>query len=85
MNYPRALSDHLMEREYRPETVAYIGRCCRVGQMSEQAVLELLEVVEADRLANQCEDQGLRPDTAWDGDMLAARRAIKATTPSTSA
>lgn len=49
MDYPRALSEHLIERQYRPETVAFIGHACRRGCYSQQGVLELLETVEADR------------------------------------
>lgn len=51
MDYPRALNEHLIDRQYRPETVAFIGHACRRGCYSEQGVLELLEAVEADRRA----------------------------------
>lgn len=70
MDYPRALSEHLLDRQYRPETVAYIGRACRVGRISEQTALELIEAVEADRTATDAE---MMVSTAWDIDMLQAR------------
>lgn len=75
-DYPLRLQDHL-ERHGMPEqTIANIGRMCRVSMMSEQSALALLEEVDAGRkLVDAAMSGAIRPDTAWDGDMLAARRA----------
>lgn len=54
-DYPTLLHQHLVERQYRPETVEFIGRACRVGRVSEQAALELLQTIEADRRATDME------------------------------
>lgn len=53
--YPRALSEHLEERAYRPETVQFIGRACRVGRISEETALDFLEALEADRVLRDAE------------------------------
>lgn len=57
-------------------TIRNIGHMCRSSLMSEQKALELLEEVEAGRhFVDEAMAGEVRPDTAWDGDMLAARRA----------
>lgn len=81
-DYPLRLQDHLTEHGFRPESIERLGQICRRSLMSEQSVLEVLETVEADRRATDEEmraagETALRPDTAWDGDMLAARRATR--------
>lgn len=54
-DYQERLHDHLTDHPYRPETVAAIGRMCRVGRVSEQTALEFLELVEADHIATDAE------------------------------
>ena len=75
-DYPLRLQEHLSRHGMPEQTIANIGRMCRVGTMSAQEALALLEEVEAGRNAVDQEMNGaVRPDTAWDVDMLAARRA----------
>ena len=75
-DYPSRLQEHLSRHGMPEQTIANIGRMCRVSMMSEQSALALLEEVEAGRKAVDDAMVGAtRPDTAWDGDMLAARRA----------
>lgn len=55
MKYERPdYEDKLSERAgtYRPETAEYLGHICRVGVVSAQAVIELLDVLDEDRRMN---------------------------------
>lgn len=75
-DYPLRLQEHLNTHGFRPESIERLGQICRRSLMSHQSVLEVLELVEIDRRATDEEMASVRPDTAWDGDMLAARRAM---------
>jgi hypothetical protein len=48
-DYPLRLQEHLSRHGMPEQTIANIGRMCRVSLMSEQKALELLEEVEAGR------------------------------------
>jgi len=75
-DYPLRLQEHLQGKGMPEHTILEIGRMCRVGTMSSQEALALLEKVDAGRREVDEQLSGeIRPDTAWDGDMLAARRA----------
>lgn len=77
-DYPLRLQEHLNRHGMPEQTIANIGRMCRVSMMSEQSALALLEEVDAGRaLVDAAMADQDRPDTAWDGDMLAARRATR--------
>lgn len=83
-DYPQRLNDHLIAHGYRDETIQKIGQICRRSLMSAQSVLEVLEEVEADRRLTDEEMKGaVHPETAWDKDMLAHRRQMKANRAST--
>jgi hypothetical protein len=47
-NYQDKLKEKLDNSSYRTETVAYIGHVCRMGRVSEQSVLSLLNILEED-------------------------------------
>ena len=75
-DYPLRLQEHLEAKGMPEHTIMDIGRMCRVGTMSSQEALALLEKVDAGRReVDEALNGAVRPDTAWDGDMLAARRA----------
>lgn len=77
-DYPLRLQEYLSRHGLPDQTIANVGRMCRVSLMSEQRALELLEEVEAGRhMVDEAMCGELHPETAWDGDMLAARRALK--------
>lgn len=76
-DYPLRLQDYLSRHGMPEQTISNIGRMCRVSMMSEQKALELLEEYEAGRKIVDAALADIRPDTAWDGDMLAARRELK--------
>lgn len=80
-DYPLRLQEHLVGKGMPEHTILEIGRMCRVGTMSSQEALALLEKVDAGRKeVDDALNGAVRPDTAWDGDMLAARRAQRAST-----
>lgn len=54
-NYKQKLTEHLESRTYRPKTVETLGHWCRVGALSEQKTLEMLELLEEDRRAADSE------------------------------
>lgn len=47
--------NHETEGVYRPETVEALRRLVRMGRVSEETCVELLELVEYDRLATAAE------------------------------
>lgn len=63
-SFPERLNQHFDDYPYRPETVEALGRMCRVGRMSEETCLEVLETLAADRLATELEPRGLEA-TGW--------------------
>lgn len=46
--YEQKLHDKLEEKPYRPETIQWIGRICRVGHASPETIINLLDVLEED-------------------------------------
>lgn len=46
--YEDKLRTHMDEKPYRPETIQYLGHVCRVGNVSAQSLIGILEVVEED-------------------------------------
>ena len=63
--------NHETEGVYRPETIEALRRLVRMGRVSEETCIEILELVEYDRLATQTEvfEQGYTlPDI--DGEAL---------------
>lgn len=51
--YPERLDNHLQDSDYSLETVNFIHRACRVGRVSEQFVLDMLQQVELDIVSRQ--------------------------------
>lgn len=52
-DYERMFYKHLTDRQYQPETVETLSRYCRLGKVSAQTAVEIMEVLEEDsRLAD---------------------------------
>lgn len=58
-SYDEKLREHLDERPYRPETILSVNRIVHVGSVSAQSALEIIEALEGDRLATDCEMRGM--------------------------